>query len=179
MPNSIFNRPHFHDEPAAFAKLESIVWPNGPVCPHCGGTERIYPLTGVKGKNGRVRLGLKKCGQCRGQFTVRKNTVFESSHVPLHIWFQAAFLMCSSKKGVSSNQLHRTLGVTLKTAWFMSMRLREAMRKVGLEPMGGAGETIEVDETYIGRVEGVPVTRGSAHKNIVPTLVQRRGAARS
>src|ERR1700756_1124424 len=126
MPNSIFNRPHFHDEAAAFAKLESIVWPNGPVCPHCGGVGRVYPLNGVKDKKGRVRLGLKKCGQYRGQFTVRKNTVFESSHVPLHIWFQAAFLMCSSKKGVSSNQLHRTLGVTLKTAWFMSHRLREA-----------------------------------------------------
>ena len=143
MPNSIFNRPHFHDEAVAFAKLESIVWPNGPVCPHCGGAERIYPLNGVKGKNGLVRLGLKKCGQCRGQFTVRKNTVFESSHVPLHIWFQAAFLMCSSKKGVSSNQLHRTLGVTLKTAWFMSMRLREAMRVLKMDPIGGEGKFVE------------------------------------
>jgi transposase-like protein len=150
MPNSIFNRPHFHDEAAAFAKLESIVWPNGPVCPHCGGTERSYPLNGVKGKNGLVRLGLKKCGQCRGQFTVRKNTVFESSHVPLHIWFQAAFLMCSSKKGVSSNQLHRTLGVTLKTAWFMSMRLREAMRVMKMDLIGGEDKFVEADETFVG-----------------------------
>jgi transposase-like protein len=179
MPNSIFNRPHFHDEAAAFAKLESIVWSNGPVCPHCGGTERIYPLNGVKGKNGLVRLGLKKCGQCRGQFTVRKNTVFESSHVPLHIWFQAAFLMCSSKKGVSSNQLHRTLGVTLKTAWFMSMRLREAMRVLKIDPIGGASKFVEVDETYIGGKARNRAYREPPPKEAVMALVEREGTVRS
>jgi transposase-like protein len=128
MPNSILNRPHFHDETAAFARLESILWSNGIVCPHCGTVGQAGALAGVKDKKGRIRPGLKKCYACRKQFTVRVGTVFEASHVPLHIWFQAAFLMCSSKKGVSSNQLHRTLGVTLKTAWFMSHRLREAMR---------------------------------------------------
>jgi transposase-like protein len=179
MPNSIFNRPQFHDEAAAFAKLESIVWPNGPVCPHCGGTERIYPLNGVKGKNGRVRLGLKKCGQCRSQFTVRKNTVFESSHVPLHIWFQAAFLMCSSKKGVSSNQLHRTLGVTLKTAWFMSHRLREAMRVLKIEPMGGAGKFVESDETFVGGKARNRAYREPPPKEAVMALVERGGKVAS
>jgi transposase-like protein len=179
MPNSIFNRPHFHDEAAAFAKLESIVWPNGPVCPHCGGTERSYPLNGVKGKNGLVRLGLKKCGQCRGQFTVRKNTVFESSHVPLHIWFQAAFLMCSSKKGVSSNQLHRTLGVTLKTAWFMSMRLREAMRVMKMDLIGGEDKFVEADETFVGAKARNRAYREPPPKEAVMALVERGGRVAS
>src|SRR5438034_4392307 len=177
---SILNQPHFHDEAAAFAKLGSIVWPNGPVCPHCGGVGRAYSLNGVKDKKGRVRLGLKKCGQCRGQFTVRKNTVFESSHVPLHIWFQAAFLMCSSKKGISSNQLHRTLGVTLKTAWFMSHRLREAMTTFGMVPMGGTGKMVEADETFIGNKRPkARNARGYAHKHAVVSLVERGGKVRS
>lgn len=175
MPNSIFNQPHFHDEADAFAKLESIVWPNGPVCPHCGGIGRAYALNGVKDKKGRVRLGLKKCGHCRGQFTVRKNTVFESSHVPLHIWFQATFLMCSSKKGVSSNQLHRTLGVTLKTAWFMSHRLREAMRVLRMDPIGGAGKFVEADETFMGGKARNRAYREPPPKEAVMALVERGG----
>ncbi len=176
---SILNRPHFHDEAAAFAKLESIVWLNGPVCPHCGGIGRIYDLQGVKDKKGRVRLGLKKCGQCRGQFTVRKNTVFESSHVALHIWFQAAFLMCSSKKGISSNQLHRTLGVTLKTAWFMSHRLREAMREGKLGPLGGEGKFVESDETYTGGKAKNRAYKEPPRKEPVLALVERGGKVRS
>ena len=173
---SILNRPHFHDEAAAFAKLENIVWPNGPVCPHCGGFGRVYPLNGVKDKKGRVRLGLKKCGQCRGQFTVRKNTVFKSSHVALHVWFQAAFLMCSSKKGVSSNQLHRTLGVTLKTAWFMSHRLREAMREGKIPgPLGGEGKFVEADETYTGGKAKNRAYKAPPPKEPVLALVERGG----
>ena len=150
---SILSKAHFHDEEAAFEKLESVIWPNGPVCPHCGGKERIYVLKGVKDKKGRVRPGLKKCGHCRKQFTARVGTVFESSHIPLHKWLQAMFLMCSSKKGISANQLHRTLGVTLKTAWFLAHRIREAMREGGLEPLGGAGKIVEADDTYFGNVE--------------------------
>src|ERR1700733_4551947 len=122
---SVLNQPYFNDEQAAFDRLEAIVWRGEIVCPHCGTAGRAAALTGVKDKLGRVRIGLKKCHACRKQFTVRVGTVFEASHVPLHIWFQAAFRLCS-KKGISSNQLHRTLGVTLKTAWFMSHRLREA-----------------------------------------------------
>ena len=179
MPSSVLDKPYFRDEAAAYAKLESIVWPNGPICPHCGGVGRAYALNGVKDKKGRVRLGLKKCGQCRGQFTVRKNTVFESSHVPLHLWFQATFLMCSSKKGVSSNQLHRTLGVTLKTAWFMSHRLREAMRVLKMDPIGGAGKTVEADETFIGGKARNRAYREPLPKEAVMALVERGGRVAS
>ncbi|MGH6935927.1 MAG: IS1595 family transposase, partial [Methylocella sp.] len=158
----------------------AIVWPQGQVCPHCGCMGRIAALNGVKDKKGRERLGLKKCYDCRKQFTVRVGTIFERSHLPLHVWFQAAYLMCSSKKGVSSNQLHRTLGVTLQTAWFMSHRLREAMRTGGLAPMGGTGRTVEADETFIGRKYGSIVRRGHGHKNAVLSLVDREsGQVRS
>jgi hypothetical protein len=129
-----------------------------------------------------TRIGLWKCYQCRKQFTVKVGTVFEDSHVPMNLWLQAMYLLCSSKKGISSNQLSRTLGVTLKTAWFMSHRIREAMRVVGVEPMGGAGEVVEIDETLMGKVEGAPKrlrTGGSKDRNIVLTLVQRGGEARS
>jgi transposase-like protein len=180
MAKNILSQPYFSDETAAFAKLESIVWPNGPTCPKCGAVDRIGPLEGVKDKKGRVRHGVKKCYHCRAQFTVRVGTVFEASHVPLHLWLQASFLMCSSKKGVSSNQLHRTLGVTLKTAWFMSHRLREAMRDGTLAPMGGEGMTIEADETYIGRKNASRTNkRGGEHKNKVMSLVERGGKVRS
>jgi transposase-like protein len=178
---SVLNEAYFHDEAAAFAALEAILWPNGPTCPHCGATDRINPLQGVKDKKGRVRLGLWKCYHCRGQFTVRKGTVFEASHLKLHQWFQAAYLMCASKKGVSSNQLHRTLGVTLKTAWFVSHRLREAMRDGGLAvPFGTGGGAVEADETFIGREPGKPKKRAYHHKMKVLALVDREsGQARS
>lgn len=142
---SVLSAPHFHDEDRAFAYVEAFVWPNGPVCPHCGGVERISKMGGSA-----TRKGLHKCYQCRKQFTVRQGTIFESSHVPLHVWLQAMFLVAGSKKGISSNQLHRTLGVTLKTAWFMSHRIREAMRSGDLAPFGGDGGVVEVDETFIG-----------------------------
>ena len=176
MPASVLNAKHLHDEAAAYKWVEARVWPNGPTCPHCGGVDRIGKLEGTS-----TRIGVYKCYQCRKPFTVKVGTVFEASHIKLHIWLQAMFLIASSKKGISSNQLHRTLGVTLKTAWFMSHRIRLAMQKVGLEPMGGDGETVEIDETYIGRIEGAPMNPkgGAAHKNIVLTLVQRGGEARS
>ena len=140
MVNSVLTESYFQDEKAAFERLEEIIWPNGIVCPHCGTVGRAGALSGIKGKTGKPAIGRKKCYACRKQFTVRVGTVFERSHVPLHIWFQAAFLLASSKKGISSNQLHRTLGVTLKTAWFMSYRLREAMRVLQMDPVGGAGK---------------------------------------
>lgn len=177
---SVLSAPYFHDEEAAYAKLESIVWPNGPVCPHCGGVERIGKLAGRA-----TRIGVHKCYQCRKQFTVKVGTVFESSHVPLYKWFQACYLLCSSKKGISSHQLHRVLEVTYKTAWFMTHRLREAMRTLGFEPMGGEGETVEVDETFIGndrtvKPKGDKKGRGYAHKHKVLALVDRKtGRARS
>ncbi len=165
---SVLNVSHFQNETAAYAKLESLVWPNGPVCPHCGGTDRMKLMGGKA-----TRPGLYKCYDCRKQSRVTVGTVFEASHVPLHVWLQAAYLMCSSKKGVSSNQLHRTLGVTLKTAWFMSHRLRAAMDAGTLPPLGGEGVIVEIDETSIGKKEGVPVRRGYAHKHAVMSLVKR------
>jgi transposase-like protein len=174
---SVLSAPHFHDEAAAYEFVEARVWPNGPFCPHCGEAERIYRIAPNPAK--KVRMGLHKCGSCRKQFTVKVGTVFESSHVPLHVWLQAMHLLCSSKKGISSNQLHRTLGVTLKTAWFMSHRIREAMRDGSLSPLGGAGKFVEVDETYIGRMRGMRKTRGPSHKMKVLSLVERGGNVRS
>jgi transposase-like protein len=175
MTKSLISDKHFHDEEAAYAWVEARVWPEGPVCPHCGGVDRISKMQGKT-----TRVGSYKCYQCRKPFTVKIGTVFESSHVPMRHWLQAMFLMCSSKKGVSSNQLHRTLGCTLKTAWFITHRIREAMRAVGLTPMGGAGSVVEVDETFVGRLEGQPKQpTGWAHKNVVLSLVQRGGNVRS
>jgi transposase-like protein len=182
MPKPVLDAKHFHDERAAFTYLESKIWPHGPVCPHCGGVDRIGKL---KGKS--TRIGAYKCYQCRKPFRATVGTVFEASHVPVRLWLQAIHLMASSKKGVSSNQLHRILGVALKTAWFMSHRIREAMRVLGMEPMGGEGMIVEADETFIGRIEGMPnhhPNRGggggaSAYRNTVLTLVERGGSARS
>jgi transposase-like protein len=170
---SMLSAPYFHDADAAREQLESILWANGPVCPRCGGKDRITVVNGA-------RAGLRRCGPCKRQFTVTVGTVFESSHVPLNLWLQAVYLMCSSKKGISSHQLMRVLDVQYKTAWFMTHRIREAMKSGNLPPMGGQGVTVEIDETFIGnkykRPEGA---RGYAHKNAVMTLVQRGGSSRS
>jgi transposase-like protein len=178
MANSILSGKVLQNEAAAIAWVEARVWPEGPVCPHCGNCE--------EGKIGRLngktaRPGLRKCYACRKQFTVKVGTVFEDSHVPMHLWLQAMYLLCSSKKGISSNQLSRTLGVTLKTAWFMSHRIREAMRYVGIEPLGGEGKTVEADETFIGRRPGTlrHPGAGTRHKYTVLSLIERGGRARS
>jgi transposase-like protein len=173
---SVLSDKHFHNEAAAYAFVEARVWPSGPICPHCGGVERISKMGGKS-----TRIGAYKCYQCRKPFTVKVGTVFEASHVPMRHWLQAMFLMSSSKKGISSNQLHRTLGCTLKTAWFISHRIREAMRVTGVIPMGGDGNAVEVDETYIGRLKGQPKRprNTSNSKNVVLTLVERGGSVRS
>jgi transposase-like protein len=182
---SVLSRPYFHDEAAAFEHVESILWPQGPVCHHCGSMANHYSLKGVRTKptkknpNGVERHGLYKCKDCRKQFTVRMGSIFEETHLPLHKWLQAIHLMCSSKKGISAHQLHRVLECTYKTAWFLAHRIREAMRADHSTPMGGNGKTVEIDETYIGRLQGVPVDRGGRHKNVVLTLVERGGEARS
>jgi hypothetical protein len=128
-----------------------------------------------------TRKGLHKCYHCRKQFTVRQGAIFESSHLPLNVWLQAIFLIASSKKGISSHQLHRMLGITIKTAWFLSHRIREAMRDGGLDMMGGEGGVVEVDETFIGTAETAMKVRGGvAHKMKVLSLVDRgTGRARS
>jgi transposase-like protein len=176
---SILSKPYFHNEKAAFRHLEKLLWGDGVVCPHCGTVDRAGKLEGVKGKNGQPRLGLWKCYECRKQFTVRVGTVFESAHIPLHKCLQAVHLMVSSKKGISAHQLHRILEVTYKTAWFLAHRIREAMRDGKLSPMGGSGKVVEVDETFIGNIKGVRRERGTGHKNVVLTLVERGGSARS
>ncbi|NJM50621.1 MAG: IS1595 family transposase [Sphingomonadales bacterium] len=173
---SALSAPHFHSEEAAFAYVEARVWAEGPVCPHCGGFDRIGKMGGKS-----TRVGLYKCYQCRKPFTVRIGTIFESSHVPLNIWLQAMYLIAGSKKGISSNQLHRTLGVTLKTAWFMSHRIREAMRDDNMDMFGGEGGEVQADETYIGNIaEKAPKARGFAHKmRVVSLLDKRTGKTRS
>jgi transposase-like protein len=171
---SLFAEPHFQNDDAARAMLESILWPDGPVCPHCGIVDSAYKTK---------RPGVYRCAEqlCRKDFTVTMKTVMERSHIALHKWLQAFHLMTSSKKGVSAHQLHRTLQITYEAAWFMAHRIRESMRAGGLTPMGGSGKTVEVDETYIGRLEGVPKPKrgGGAHKNVVLTLVERGGSVRS
>lgn len=172
---SILSRPEFHNEEAAYAYVEARIWANGPVCPHCGGVERISKMGGKS-----TRIGAYKCYQCRKPFTVKIGTIFEASHVPMNLWLQAIYLICASKKGISSNQLHRTLGVTLRTAWFMSHRIREAMRDDTLGAFGAGGGVVEVDETFIGREPDKPVRRGVGHKMKVLTLVDRTtGRAKS
>lgn len=166
---SKLSSPHFHNEDAAFAYVEARVWPNGPHCPHCGGVERISKMQGKS-----TRQGLYKCYQCRKPFTVRMGTIFESSKVKLHIWLQAMYLVAGAKKGISSHQLARTLGLTVKTAWFLSHRIREAMREGGLFPFGQDGGAVEVDETYIGRKKGVALPKGGwGHKMTVLGLIDR------
>lgn len=180
---SVLSKPYFHDEAAAFAFVEGIIWGSEPSCPHCGVIGRAYALNGVRSKpskknpEGVVRHGLKKCGACRKQFTVRHGTIFEESHLELHKWLQAIYLMCSSKKGISAKQLERTLEVQYKTAWFLAHRIREAMRSGDLTPFGMDGTMVESDETFIGREPGVPVGKGSMHKMKVLALVDRASGA--
>jgi transposase-like protein len=174
---SVLSLPRFHDEAAAFEYLERMVWPNGTVCPHCGVVGgRVYNLAGVRGKpskknpEGAIRHGLKKCGECRKQFTAKVSTVFEDAKIPLHKMLQAVHLMMSSKKGISSHQLSRILEIQYNSAWFLSHRIREALRSGELAPMGGI---VEVDETFIGNKKGAEVKRGWSHKMKVLSLVSR------
>lgn len=166
---SNLSAPHFHDEEKAYEYVEARIWASGVICPHCGSVERAGKL---KGKS--TRVGVWKCYECRKPFTVKIGTVFEGSKVRMNVWLQAMFLIAGSKKGISSNQLSRILGVTLKTAWFMSHRIREAMRTGGLAPMGGDGGIVEVDETFIGNKKGVERKRAYHHKMKVLALLERR-----
>ena len=166
--------PIFQDEAKAREWLEARVWPEGPVCSHCG---VMAQATLMKGKSHRP--GLYQCNACREPFTVTVGTVFERSKIPLTKWLAALFLLCSSKKGMRTHQMHRMLGISYKSTWFMTHRLREAMRAGDLAPMGGAGGTVEADETFIGRKEESVKRRGHGHKNAVLSLVERGGQVRS
>ena len=172
---SNISAPHFHDEEKAYEYVEARLWNSGPACPHCGGVDCSGKL---KGKT--TRAGLWKCYQCRKPFTVKIGTIFEGSKVPMHKWLQAIYLVAGSKKGISSNQLHRILRVTLNTAWFMSHRIREAMRDDSGFPLGGLGATVEVDETFIGVEPGAERRSSFHHKMKVLSLVERgSGRAKS
>jgi ISXO2-like transposase domain/Transposase zinc-ribbon domain len=178
---NILVEPHFHCEEAACEQLEAIVWPNGPVCPHCGEVDRIT----VVGRK-TARSGLKRCLQCKLQFRATVGTFFESSHIKLHLWFQAAHLLASSKKGISAHQLHHTLKVTYKTARFMAHRLHEAMCDGYFSPLGGEGQVAEIDETFVGCKETNKhasrrqrLGTGGVVKEAVLSLVERGGKVRS
>ncbi len=179
MHDATFDEKRFHNEDAARQFLEAIIWPNGPVCPHCGASARICRIEAQSKEKGKgARPGLRACGDCRKQFTVTVGTVFERSKVPLHKWLLATHLICSSKKGISSHQLGRTLKVTYKTAWFMSHRIREAMKPVNPGKLGG-NNPVEADETFVGNKPGRKKRPGYAHKNAVLSLVERNGTVRS
>ena len=181
------NNPIFQDKDKAREHLEALCWPNGAICPHCGNADPAK-IKALQGKSHRP--GLYQCAACREQFTVTVGTVFERSKIPLNKWLLATHLMAASKKGISAHQLHRMLGVTYKTAWFMAHRIREAMKDDGSDgPMGGEGKTVEADETYFGTKEGpapTVTTSGrpflksgkAAHKRAVVALVERGGSVR-
>lgn len=183
---SVLNAKHFHNEQAAYDFIEGHLWANGRNCPHCGTVGNSAKL---KGKT--TRIGVYKCYDCRKPFTVKVGTIFESSHIKMPIWLQAIFLISSSKKGISSNQLSRVLEITLKSAWFLSHRIREAMRDGAFAPLGGCGNIVEIDETYYGRTEkkatetttGRKFVRsgnhGPSNKRAIVSLVERGGSVRS
>src|SRR3984885_4635941 len=183
MAMTTFNEPQHQSEEAARQWFEALRWSDGIVCPHCGSVGRAYA---------RSKPGLYRCAEkeCRKDFTVRTKSVLESSHIPLRLWAQAFTLLCSSKKGMSAHQVHRTLKITYKSAWFLCHRIREAMRQGGLAPLGGEGEIVEADETYYGRVEnprktradGTPYKkgqRGPANKRPIVALVERGANVRT
>jgi transposase-like protein len=178
MAHPVLTIAHFHNEEAAFAYVEAHLWPEGPVCPHCGNVDqaRIGRLTGKSS-----RPGLRKCYACRKTFTVRIGSIFEDSHFPLHLWLQAIQLICGSKKGISTRQIQRTFNCSMKTAWFLTHRIREIMKPADASgPLGGEGKTIEADVTYVGRKPMKKAKRGGAgHMNPVLALVERDGGVRS
>jgi transposase-like protein len=174
---STFDAPHFHSEEAALVFVEAHLWPDGPVCPHCGETEKVGRLNGKT-----TRLGLCKCYSCKKPFTVRLGTVFEDSHTPFRYWLQAIYLLCACKKGISTRQLQRTLKCSMKTAWFLNHRIRLMMARNESPfdpPLGGEGKTLEADITYVSRKPGMKVRQGTGHVAPVFTLVERDGIARS
>lgn len=183
MAQSVLNAPHFQNEPAAFEYVEAHLWPDGPTCPHCGNADAAK-IGRLHGKT--TRVGLRKCYECRKPFTVRMGTIFESSHLPLHLWLQVIHLMNCSKKGLATRQIQRMLQCSMKTAWFLGHRIREIM-KDGAPPMGGdGGWPVEIDETYIGgKAENRHKhQRGRGRGREFPkapvfALVQRHGAARA
>lgn len=176
MAKAVFQNPIFQDETKAREALEAVRWPDGAICPHCGNSDqtKIAKVEGVKQTH---RPGLYYCNECKGQFTVTVGTVFERSKVPLTKWWMAAHMLNSGKNGVSAHEIHRSIGVTYKTAWFMMHRLREAMTDLAPTPMGGEGKTVQADETYYGntskRAKGYK--KGHSNKSSIVALVEPKG----
>ncbi len=173
MAKNELNNKVFHDEAKARQWLEAQLWPDGPVCPHCGTLENATKLA--------TRPGWYQCNEreCRKQFSITVGTLFERSHIPLNKWLMAAFLICASKKGMSTHQLHRMIGVSYKSTWFMMHRIREAMREGKAGPLGGANKVVEADETYIGGKAKNRAFAPPPKKEPVVTLVERDGSVRS
>ena len=172
---SDIQNPIFHDDDLARQWLEARMWPNGPVCPHCGTENQSTKLAGKA-----HRPGVYQCNPCRKQFSVTVGTLFERSKIPLSKWLMATYLLCASKKGMSTRQLSRMLDVSVKSTWFMTHRIREAMRDGDLSPFGSGGGAVEVDETFIGNKKGRETRHGYEHKHKVLALVDRNtGKARS
>lgn len=175
--------PHFTNEDKAREHLEALRWPQGPFCPHCGSlnAKRLPLQRGRPTKahpEGAERKGVVQCNDCRKQYSVTVGTVFESSKIPLHKWLLANHLLCASKKGMSAHEIHRLLGVTYKTAWFMCHRIREAMNQ-DVGPIGGGGSVVEADETFVGGKAQNRAWGAIPKKHVVVTLVERNGYAKS
>jgi transposase-like protein len=171
MAKSPLENPIFQDKTKARIWLENLLWADSRPCGYCGVVDENTPISS--------RPGYYQCNACRKQFTVTVGTVFERSHIPLNKWLMAAFLLCASKKGISAHQMHRMLGITYKSAWFMCHRLREAMKPGKTTPFGSGGGAVEVDETYFGRKAGMNIQPGGTHKHTIVALVERDGRARS
>ena len=175
MAKSVLSAKYFRDEKEAFAYLEAHLWPLGPVCPFCGEMERVGRLNGAT-----TRPGLCKCYACKKPFTVRMGTIFESSHLALHLWLQVIHLMCASKKGVSTRQIQRMLNCSMKTAWFLTHRIREAMAPAkDAGPIGGEGKIVEADETFLANSKRTKKRPGYQHKVAILSLVERGSKTRS
>jgi len=178
---NVLSKPEFHDEAKAREWLETELWPSGPICPHCG---VVNEATGLQGK--AHRPGVYQCNACREQFTVTVGTLYERSKVPLNKWLAATHLMMASKKGMSALEIGRLLGLSKKTAWFLCHRIRESLRQTNLEPIGGKGKIVEIDETFVGGLEKNKhrskrkhVGTGGAGKEAVFSLVERGGRVQS
>jgi transposase-like protein len=173
MATAVFQDPIFQDEDKAREALEAIRWPDGPICPHCGNSD-ADKIARVEGKKRSHRPGLNYCNECKGQFTVTVGTVFERSKVPLTKWWMAAHMFNSGKNGASAHEIHRAVGVTYKTAWFMMHRLREAMTDLNPAPMGGEGSAVQADETYYGNTSkrAKSYRKGLKRKEAVIALVE-------
>src|SRR5450759_2845810 len=179
MAKSVLSADRFHNEQAAFDYVEAQLWANGPVCPHCSNADATK-IGRLQGKT--TRPGLRKCYACRKPFTVRIGSIFEDSHLPLRLWLQAIHLLCASKKGFSTRQLQRTLGCSLKTAWFLGHRIRFAMTPgASSGPLGGAGRIVEADETALtnSRKTKRPTGQRKRPYAVVLSLVERGGNTRS